>query len=134
VHRGHTETDDRSGDTMDILPMQVMGTIREHYLLFLGAAGGIGLMAGFVGSWIGAYIGARRAVRSAQLRAPVASEVSRVHLEHLEQLGQMVEAIAIEVERVSEGQRFTTRLLADRMPLSSSPDVRPRGPDLTTPH
>jgi hypothetical protein len=46
----------------------------------------------------------------------------------------MVEAIAIEVERVAEGQRFTTRLLADRTPLAPPSDIRPRGPDLTTPH
>lgn len=115
---------------MELLPMHLMGTMREHYVLLFGLAGSIGLMAGFVGSWIGGYVGARRAVRSAQLKAPVVSEASLVQLE---QLGQMVEAIAIEVERVSEGQRFTTRLLADRIPLPS-PDIRPRGPDLTTPH
>ncbi len=32
-------------------------------------------------------------------------------LQHLE---QAVDAIALEVERISEGQRFTTKLLADR--------------------
>jgi hypothetical protein len=31
----------------------------------------------------------------------------------LTQLAQSVDAIAIEVERISEGQRFTTKLLAD---------------------
>jgi len=116
---------------MDFLPMHFIGTMREHYLLLFSAAGGIGLMAGFVGSWIGGYVGARRAVRSAQLNAPIASEASRVQLT---QLAQMVEAIAIEVERVAEGQRFTTRLLADRTPLAPPSDIRPRGPDLTTPH
>ena len=116
---------------MDFLPMHFLGTMREHYVLLFSAAGAIGLMAGFVGSWIGGYFGARRAVRSAQLNAPAASEASRAHLA---QLGQMVEAIAIEVERVAEGQRFTTRLLADRIPLTPPADVRPRGPDLTTQH
>lgn len=33
----------------------------------------------------------------------------------LEQLQQAVDTIAIEVERISEGQRFVTRLLADRV-------------------
>lgn len=116
---------------MDFLPMHFIGTMREHYLLLFSAAGGIGLMAGFIGSWTGGYLGARRAVRSAQLNAPAATDASRAQLT---QLGQMVEAIAIEVERVAEGQRFTTRLLADRMPHSSAPEMRPRGPDLTTPH
>jgi hypothetical protein len=115
---------------MDFLPMHFLGTMREHYVLLFGAAGGIGLVAGFVGSWIGGYFGARRAVRAAPLEAPVASEASRVQIA---QLSQMVEAIAIEVERVSEGQRFTTRLLADRIPLTPS-DVRPRASDMTTPH
>jgi hypothetical protein len=32
----------------------------------------------------------------------------------LERMEQAIDSIAIEVERVSEGQRFTTRLLADR--------------------
>src|SRR5690348_7310826 len=116
---------------MDFLPTHFMGTMREHYVLLFSAAGAIGLMAGFVGSWIGGFLGARRAVRSAQLNAPPAGDASRLELA---QLSQMVEAIAIEVERVSEGQRFTTRLLADRMPLAPSADVRQRGPDHRTPH
>jgi hypothetical protein len=115
---------------IDLLPMHFLGTMREHYVLLFGTAGGIGLMAGFVGSWIGGWLGARRAVRTAQRNAPVGSDASRVQIA---ELARMVEAIAIEVERVSEGQRFTTRLLADRMPLSPS-DARPRGTDMTTPH
>lgn len=46
----------------------------------------------------------------------------------------MVEAIAIEVERVSEGQRFTTRLLAERVTGGVVPDSRPRAPGVITPH
>lgn len=34
--------------------------------------------------------------------------------ERLERIEQAVDAIALEMERVSEGQRFTTRLLAER--------------------
>jgi hypothetical protein len=34
--------------------------------------------------------------------------------EQINQLSQSVEAIAIEVERISEGQRFATKMLADR--------------------
>lgn len=32
----------------------------------------------------------------------------------LERIEQAVEAVAVEVERISEGQRFATKLLADR--------------------
>ena len=34
--------------------------------------------------------------------------------ERLERIEQGIEAMAVEVERISEGQRFVTRLLADR--------------------
>jgi hypothetical protein len=49
--------------------------------------------------------------------------------QRLERIEQAVEAIAIEMERVSEGQRFTTKLLADRASQSTSvpavpPDAR----------
>jgi hypothetical protein len=36
--------------------------------------------------------------------------------ERFERIEHAVEAIALEVERISEGQRFTTKLLADRQP------------------
>jgi hypothetical protein len=34
-------------------------------------------------------------------------------MNRLERIEQAVEAIAVEVERISEGQRFTTKLLSD---------------------
>jgi hypothetical protein len=34
----------------------------------------------------------------------------------LERMEQALDSIAIEVERISEGQRFTTKLLAERQP------------------
>jgi hypothetical protein len=40
--------------------------------------------------------------------------------QRLERIEQAVDAIAIEMERVSEGQRFTTKLLAERVPLASA--------------
>jgi hypothetical protein len=41
----------------------------------------------------------------------------------LERIEHAVEAIAVEVERISEGQRFTTKLLAER--ATSEPVSRP---------
>jgi hypothetical protein len=41
---------------------------------------------------------------------PISNEVSA----QLSQLNQAVDAIALEVERISEGQRFTTRLLSEQ--------------------
>jgi hypothetical protein len=42
----------------------------------------------------------------------------------LERMEQAIDTIAVEVERISEGQRFTTKLLAERTGL---PDARGQG-------
>lgn len=56
-------------------------------------------------------------------RAP-AARIDPAEAGRLERIEQAVEAIAIEVERVSEGQRFVTKLLSDtsRTPLSLPAD------------
>ncbi|HJR62938.1 MAG TPA: hypothetical protein VJ803_04505 [Gemmatimonadaceae bacterium] len=48
---------------------------------------------------------------------------SSVTDERLARIEQAVDAIAIEIERISEGQRFTTKLLAERKepPLPGPP-------------
>lgn len=46
--------------------------------------------------------------------APASDADTRSRLERIE---QAVDAIALEVERVSEGQRFTTKLLSELRPL-----------------
>jgi hypothetical protein len=41
----------------------------------------------------------------------------------LQRMEQAIDSIAVEVERISEGQRFTTKLLSERsMPSSPAPD------------
>ena len=56
------------------------------------------------------------AIRSwaARGRAKALGELPKGVDQRLERIEQAVDAIAIEVERISEGQRFTTKLLADR--------------------
>jgi hypothetical protein len=51
-----------------------------------------------------------------------------------ERLEEAMEAIAIEVERISEGQRFTTKLLAERR--DATPEIAPlRATErIVTPH
>ena len=44
--------------------------------------------------------------------------------ERLERIERAVESVAVEVERISEGQRFVTRVLADRGELSKLPPVQ----------
>ena len=62
-------------------------------------------------------LGKRIESRSAQPKIP--NEVQ----ERLERMEQAIDSIAIEVERISEGQRFTTRLLSE----ARSADALPRG-------
>ena len=53
--------------------------------------------------------------------------------ERMTRLEQAVEAIALEVERIAEGQRFTTKLLADRAAADRLPVTSSR-PERSTPH
>jgi hypothetical protein len=55
--------------------------------------------------------------------------------ERMTRLEQAVESIALEVERISEGQRFTTKLLADRAQADLLRAVSSAEPNRhTTPH
>ena len=104
---------------------------REQYLVLVGIAGAVSLMTGLVGAWFGAYIGARRAARRTMLEAMAASP-AQVSEARLNQLVNAVDAIALEVERISEAQRFTARLLAERQAPPSP--LAHRDPGVTTPH
>ena len=57
-------------------------------------------------------------------RPPIPPEL----VARLERMEQSLDAIAVEVERVSEGQRFTTKLLAEvrDTPALGLPAARPR--------
>ena len=56
-----------------------------------------------------------------------AAKLSPEVTSRLERIEQAVDAIAIEVERISEGQRFTTKLLTERASASSR-EAEPRRP------
>jgi hypothetical protein len=47
--------------------------------------------------------------------------------DRLERIEQAVDAIALEVERMAESQRFTTRLLAERLPTPEALPSADRG-------
>ncbi len=113
-----------------MLPHIFNGTLREHYLLLFGIAGGIAAVVGFVASWIGAQFGARRAARLAAEEVLARGGLGMDR--NLAALVEAVDTIALEVERLSEGQRFTARLLSERQHLVAPPrDIPAR---VTTPH
>lgn len=60
-------------------------------------------------------------------RKPVGSAVPLEVSARLERMKQAIDSIAVEVERISEGQRFTTKLLAER--ATARPDL-PAGPEI----
>lgn len=61
---------------------------------------------------------ARRLEGSPPKKAP---ELASGNDPRLERMEQAIEAIAVEIERISEAQRFTTRLLSERNSPSALP-------------
>ena len=60
-------------------------------------------------------------------RKPAGSAIPLEVTARLERMEQAIDSIAVEVERISEGQRFTTKLLTERAP--SRPGL-PGGPEV----
>lgn len=81
------------------------------------ALASLGLVAYFVHAVTG-LIGRKIAPKS---QAALGSETEQ----RIARIEQAVDAIAVEVERISEGQRFTTRLLAERVPAQPLPSPKP---------
>ena len=97
-----------------VFPPFFVGTMREHYLVLFGAAGAIATVTGFIGAWLGSRMAARGAARAA-VREMERSHDARPELEELRLLSQSVEAVAIEVERIAEAQRFVAKVLVERV-------------------
>lgn len=64
---------------------------------------------------------ARRISRRAPMPAPIPSDVTT----RLERIEQAVDTIAIEVERISEGQRFVTKIMVERPSTAAAPAEQP---------
>jgi hypothetical protein len=111
---------------MDFLPGVINGTLREHYIQLFAAAGSFALLVGFVGAWLGSRFGARRALKEA--RSYVLGDANA----QLAQLQQSIDTIALEVERISEAQRFSARLAAEPRQQPVAP-AQP-SPRVITPH
>ena len=108
------------------LPPLFFGTLREHYVLLFGMASGFGLLFGFVGAWIGARLG-----RAAERRSLAYDDPGLGALRQIPEIAGAVDALAVEVERLAESQRFIAKTLAER-PAHAIPPRREIGQ--VTPH
>ena len=77
--------------------------LAAYVTLFITSGVTISIVAA---SWF-RYLGRKRQAEALSRGAPRESD------DRLARIEQAVDAMAIEVERISEGQRFTTKLLAD---------------------
>ncbi|HMA02964.1 MAG: hypothetical protein ACM34L_14115 [Gemmatimonas sp.] len=74
-------------------------------------AGVMATIVASIASLCGIYVGCKWAIASTKRRELMPPPYSDARLE---QLQQSVDAIAIEVERIAEAQRFSAKLLAGR--------------------
>ena len=121
------------------------GALHEREVMLLAYAGALTLFVGSVSAWLGAHFGAKRAVRRAfRDRIEIPSLVTEVRYD---ELSRSIDAIALEIERISEAQRFAAKMLVERPggPLSAAtvavaaPTVTAtaiprREPEAITPH
>ena len=107
-------------------------TSREQILLLFAAGGGLALTTGLFGAWIGAYFGGRRGARREIARMQNHPASGAIDSE-LGELRQAIETMAVEMERISEGQRFTARMLVERVGNPAPVTQRREGP-VITPH
>jgi hypothetical protein len=88
------------------------GTLRERDAAILIMAGGVALFIGSISAWLGAHFGARRAVRRAfREKIEIPAIVTEVRYD---ELSRAIDAIALEIERLSEAQRFAAKMLVER--------------------
>src|SRR5262245_38099954 len=88
------------------------GPLRERDAFILVAAGGIALFVSAISAWLGAHFGARRAVRRAfKDKIEIPALVTEVRYD---ELSRAIDAIALEIERLSEAQRFAAKMLVER--------------------
>jgi hypothetical protein len=94
----------------------------------------VAIVAGFSTIMFTVATIARVYLRRLELRLAARPAMSGVVEQRLERIEQAVDAIAVEMERVSEGQRFTTKLLADRAPAARAAVPGGSAPRVDTPH
>ncbi|HST07967.1 MAG TPA: hypothetical protein VLJ83_07325 [Gemmatimonadaceae bacterium] len=102
-----------------------MTTTSTHPVIFMDDPGKVIIAVSFfvtVAFSISAIVRGSLAMRK-QSRQPD-QEANSPGDQRLARLEQAVDAIALEIERISEGQRFTTRLLSEQSRRASEPAAR----------
>ena len=82
------------------------------YIALIGLLASIGILAG---AFAGAYFFGKSKAQRDTLNVPRDPEL----LARIARIEQIVESTSIEIERISEGQRFTTRLLSEKKAVES---------------
>ena len=82
------------------------------FIALIGLLAGIGVLAG---AFAGAYFFGKSRAKKETLGSGRDPEL----VARLTRVEQIVESTAIEIERISEGQRFTTRLLSEKKTVES---------------
>jgi predicted TPR repeat methyltransferase len=93
--------------------------ILEDILTFVGIIVGMGCITGIITTW---FKYRSRRVAGVDVSARLGEIVDR-----MAKLDNAVDSMAVEVERISEGQRFVTKLLADRGATPALPDAARAG-------
>jgi hypothetical protein len=81
-------------------------------IALIGVLSGVAILAG---AFAGAYFYGKNKGQRETLTAARDPEL----VQRLSRVEQIVESTAIEIERISEGQRFTTRLLSEKKTVES---------------
>lgn len=98
----------------NIVPMAgATGSTVDYAVVTGGEVAIVAIVFGSIGSIV--YPLVRAASRKMEGRTAAALPLAQIE-DRLDRIERGVEAIALEVERVSEGQRFVTKLLADKAP------------------
>lgn len=79
------------------------------------------VIAGFCGFGVAMFFGARFAWHKTKPQV-INTAMPQIDEARFERLEQAVDSIAIEVERISEAQRFSAKLMSDRLPNPAEAD------------
>ena len=86
-------------------------------------------------AWAAAFAWARWLAHRYDAPPPRADSLPAAAMARLERMEAGLEVLTLEVERMAEGQRYTARLLEERLPLVLPQGARPPEPGrVVTPH